>query len=81
MLQLTHTNFTVHNPRLILINLRFREFCLADCNFDTGTICSYQNGAGQFNWKVQRGRTLSSGTGPTSDVSGTGKLPILFKVD
>ncbi|CAB3994146.1 MAM and LDL-receptor class A domain-containing 1-like [Paramuricea clavata] len=44
----------------------------ANCNFDNGDICSYQNGTGQFNWTVNRGQTPSSGTGPSSDVSGRG---------
>ncbi|CAB3984307.1 MAM and LDL-receptor class A domain-containing 1-like isoform X1 [Paramuricea clavata] len=44
----------------------------ANCNFDNGDTCGYQNGAGQFNWKVNRGSTSSSGTGPSSDVSGRG---------
>ncbi|CAB3988406.1 MAM and LDL-receptor class A domain-containing 2, partial [Paramuricea clavata] len=44
----------------------------ANCNFDNGDTCSYQNGAGQFNWTVNRGQTPSSGTGPSSDVSGRG---------
>ncbi|CAB4024980.1 MAM and LDL-receptor class A domain-containing 1-like [Paramuricea clavata] len=46
--------------------------CSANCNFDNGDTCGYQNGAGQFNWKVNRGSTPSSGTGPSSDVSGRG---------
>ncbi|CAB4011848.1 MAM and LDL-receptor class A domain-containing 1-like [Paramuricea clavata] len=43
-----------------------------NCNFDNGDICHYQNGAGQFNWTINRGSTSSIGTGPSSDVSGTG---------
>ncbi|CAB3991891.1 MAM and LDL-receptor class A domain-containing 1-like isoform X1 [Paramuricea clavata] len=44
----------------------------ANCNFDNGDTCSYKNGAGEFNWKVNTGSTPSSGTGPSSDVSGIG---------
>ncbi|CAB3993158.1 MAM and LDL-receptor class A domain-containing 1-like isoform X2, partial [Paramuricea clavata] len=44
----------------------------ANCTFDKGNICSYQNGAGQFNWMVNGSRTPSGGTGPSSDVSGRG---------
>ena len=72
MLQFVLATFTKHNLSSVLVNLSFHDFCLANCNFDAGTICSYQNGAGQFNWKVQKGSTPSTDTGPTSDVSGAG---------
>jgi hypothetical protein len=56
------------------INVTFLiSFCIANCNFDNGDACSYQNGAGEFNWKVNTGSTPSIGTGPSSDVSGIGK--------
>ena len=73
-----HTVSTMHNLSFFSMNLSFRDFCLANCDFDNSTICNYQNGAGQFNWTVQRGSTPSLSTGPTSDVSGTGKLFILL---
>ncbi|XP_028396414.1 MAM and LDL-receptor class A domain-containing protein 2-like [Dendronephthya gigantea] len=44
----------------------------ANCNFDSGNICSYENGNGQFQWTVYRGSTPSGGTGPSADVTGRG---------
>ena len=75
------TRFSMYNLSFILLNLSFRDFFLANCNFDTGTICSYRNGTGQFYWKVQRGSTPSRGTGPSSGVGGRGKLLILIEID
>ena len=78
MLQYIHTIFTMNDLSFTLLKLNFLDLCLANCNFDTGTICKYQNGAGQFNWEVQKGINPRTGTGPTYDVSGTGKWLILL---
>ncbi|XP_067035363.1 MAM and LDL-receptor class A domain-containing protein 1-like [Acropora muricata] len=45
-----------------------------DCNFDSPSICGYtQSTNDTFNWSRQRGSTLSSATGPSSDhTSGSG---------
>ena len=47
-----------------------------DCNFDRGGLCRgvSQNSNDKFDWRVRKGRTPSSGTGPSEDVSGTGRL-------
>ena len=47
-----------------------------DCNFDRGGLCRgvSQNSNDKFDWRVRKGRTPSSGTGPSGDVSGTGRL-------
>ncbi|XP_046846325.1 uncharacterized protein LOC124440043 [Xenia sp. Carnegie-2017] len=48
------------------------ENCSANCNFDNGNICNFNNGAGEFNWTINTGPTLSYDTGPSNDTSGSG---------
>lgn len=45
-----------------------------ECNFEYGK-CGYTNGdssESEFDWTRKRGPTSSSGTGPSTDVSGPG---------
>lgn len=47
--------------------------CLVSCDFDRGTICDYSYLPGKFNWTLHTGSSYSTGTGPSSDVSGNGR--------
>ena len=43
------------------------------CNFDQNNTCGWiDDTSGQLKWTLNKGSTLSSNTGPTSDVSGNG---------
>ena len=54
-------------------------FNLVKCNFDDGKLCSFTNDQNdEFDWTINSGSTSSFDTGPSQDVSGTGKLYSYF---
>lgn len=49
------------------------------CNFDNGLCLGWsQSTSDVFDWTLNSGPTPSSSTGPWSDLSGTGQLPLIF---
>ena len=53
-------------------------FFTANCDFDKGTICSFENQPADFNWRINRGATPSVGTGPDMDISGKGTYTYIY---
>ena len=48
------------------------------CGFDNGLCPGWsQSTSDDFDWTLNSGRTSSSYTGPSSDLSGTGQLPMI----
>ena len=46
------------------------------CSFDSGLCGFVQSYNDDFDWTVQSGGTASTGTGPSQDVSGNGKISL-----
>ena len=70
--------YLIHND-VVALTVMIYYSALVSCSFDSGLCTGWsQSTSDVFDWTLNSGPTLSSRTGPSSDLSGTGELHLVF---